>query len=151
MANTYTRLFIHVVIRTKRGFPYITSETEEELYAYIGGVIKNQGHIPIKINGVSDHIHILLVQNPTCTLSDLMREVKSESSRMINEKGWTRRRFRWQAGYGAFSCDHHSADVVVKYIEGQKRHHVRELTFREEYEKFLDDYDVNWDARYVED
>jgi len=151
MANTYTRLYIHVVIRTKKGFPFLSSIFDEELYAYIGGVIKNQGHIPIKINGVADHIHILLIQNPTGCLSDLMREVKSESSRLINERGWVRGRFRWQTGYGAFSCDHHSVDVVVKYIERQNEHHADGRTFQSEYERFLDDYKVDWDKRYVSD
>lgn len=150
MANTYTRLYIHVIIRVKRGGPKIRSEFENELYAYIGGIIKNQGHISVKINGVADHVHILMIQRPVDCLSDLMREVKSESSRRINEMGWVRGRFRWQGGYGAFSCDHHSADVVEKYIEGQKEHHARGRSFREEYQKLLDDYKVDWDERYVD-
>jgi len=70
---------------------------------------------------------------------------------MINEKGWLPRRFRWQVGFGAFSCDHHSVDVVARYIERLKEHHARGSSYREEYQKFLDDYEVDWDERYVED
>jgi len=151
MANTYTRLYVHVIIRVKRGYPKIRTEFEDELYGYIGAIIRNQGHLPVKINGVANHIHILLSLRPTSGLSDLMREVKSESSRMINEKGWVRGRFRWQVGFGAFSCDHHSVDVVVRYIERQKEHHAKGRSFREEYEKYLEDYDVDWDEKYVED
>ncbi len=151
MANTYTRLYIHVVIRIKRGYPHIKKEFEKELYAYMGAIIRNQGHIPVRINGVSDHVHIIFIQKPIDGLSALMREIKSESSRMINEKGWVRARFKWQAGYGAFSCDHHSVDKIVRYIERQKEHHSRGCSFRDEYEKFLDDYGVDWDAKYIED
>jgi len=151
MANTYTRLYVHVTIRVKRGFPRIKPNLEEELYAYMGGIISNQGHIPIKINGTSDHLHLLLAQNPKTSLSDLMREVKSESSRMINEKGWVKGRFRWQIGFGAFSCNHHSVDTVVRYIERQKEHHGSGSSYLDEYKKFLDDYEVDWDERYIED
>lgn len=151
MANTYTRLYIHVVIRVKRGHPQIKEAFEEELCAYIGAIIRNQGHIPVRINGVSDHVHILFIQKPVDNLSALMREVKSESSRMINEKGWVRGRFRWQLGYGAFSCDHHSVDKIERYIRGQKEHHSRGCKFREEYEQFLEDYGVDWNEKYIED
>ncbi|MCF7807077.1 MAG: transposase [Candidatus Marinimicrobia bacterium] len=151
MANTYTRVYLHVIIRVKRGHPRIKPTFEKELYGYIGAIIKNQGHFPVRINGVSNHIHILLIFKPVGDLSALMREVKSESSRMINEAGWTRRKFRWQVGFAAFSCDHHSVDVVVKYIEKQKEHHAKGRTFRAEYQEFLDMYGVDWNERYLED
>jgi len=151
MANTYTRLYVHAVIRVKRGYPRIKTAFEKELHAYIGGIIKNRGHIPVTINGVSDHVHILFIQRPIESLSGIMREVKSESSRLINEQKWVRRKFRWQVGYGAFSINHHNVDKVVGYIKRQNEHHAKGPTFREEYEKFLDDYGIDWDVRYVED
>lgn len=151
MANTYTRLFVHVIIRVKRGHPKINSKFEADLYAYLGAVIRNQGHQPVKINGVANHVHLLIIQRPSACLSDLMREVKSESSRMINENGWVRGRFKWQVGFGAFSCDHHSIDKTVRYIEMQKEHHARGRSFREEYLKFLDDYGNKIDEQYIED
>jgi len=151
MANTYTRLYIHVIIRTKRGHPTIKKEFEEELYAYIGGIIKNQGQIPIQINGVSNHIHLLLILRPATALSDLMREVKSESSRLINERRWVKGRFRWQVGFGAFSCDYRSVGSVKRYIDRQKVHHAKGATFRQEYEKFLAEYGVDWEQQYLED
>ncbi|MCF7823862.1 MAG: IS200/IS605 family transposase [Candidatus Marinimicrobia bacterium] len=150
MANTYTRLYVHVVIRTKRGYPKIKTELEDELYGYIGAIIKNQGHIPIRINGISDHIHLLLAQNPSKSLSDLMREIKSESSRMINERHLTRGRFRWQIGFGAFSCDHHSVDRVVQYIANQKEHH-KKVTYMNEYLKYLKQYGIDYAQKYLED
>ena len=150
MANTYTRLYVHVVIRTKRGYPKIKTELEDELYGYIGAVIKNQGHIPNKINGISDNIHLLLAQNPSKSLSDLMREIKSESSRMINARHLTRGRFRWQIGYGAFSCDHHSVDRVVQYIANQKEHH-KTVSYMDEYLKYLRQYDIDYVQEYLED
>ena len=150
MANTYTRVYVHVIIRVKRGHPQIKPEFEKDLYSYMGAIIRNQGHQVIKINGVANHVHLLLILKPTGGLSDLMREVKSESSRMINEKSLVRGRFRWQVGFGAFSCDHHSIEKTVRYIEGQKEHHARHGTFREEYLRFLDDYGIEWDKRYIE-
>ncbi len=150
MANTYTRVYVHVIIRVKRNHPFIQREFENELYAYIGGIIKNQGHIPIRINGVHDHVHMLLALRPTHSLSDLMREVKSESSRMINEMAWVAGRFRWQTGFGAFSCDHHSVDRVVRYISNQKEHH-RKSSYLDEYRSFLEAYQVEYIERYLED
>ena len=150
MANTYTRVYLHVIIRTKRGYPFIGSDFEDELYAYLGGIIKNQGHLPIKINGVKDHIHLLFAHKPVGTLSDLMREVKSESSRLINENKWVKRRFRWQVGFGAFSCDHRGVDRVVKYIDNQKEHH-RQISYLDEYRKLLKESGIEYDERYLVD
>jgi len=126
-------------------------EFEKDLYAYMGAIIRNQGHIPVRINGISDHVHILFIQKPIDNLSALMREVKSETSRIINEKGWVKSRFRWQVGFGAFSCDHHNVEKIDRYIVRQKEHHAGGITFREEYVKFLDDYQVDWNQQYIED
>ncbi len=150
MANTYTRIYLHIVIRIKRGHPIIKADFEEKLYAYIGGIIKNQGHLPVRINGYRDHVHILFAQRPTSTLSDLMREVKSDSSRMVNEEGWTRRKFRWQTGFGAFSCDHHNLERIIQYIKRQKEHHTRH-SYIDEYRKILRDYEVEYVEKYLED
>jgi len=150
MANTYTRIYLHIVMRIKRGHPFIRAEFEDELYAYLGGIIKNQGHLPIKINGVKDHLHVLFAQKPVSALSDLMREVKSESSHLINKKQWVRGQFRWQVGYGAFSCDHRGVDRVVQYINNQKEHH-RKVPYLEEYRTLLKEHGIDYDERYIVD
>lgn len=145
MANTYSKTYIHVIFAVRGRQNLISAKWEEELYSYITGIIKNKGQKLIRINGMPDHLHLLIGIQPDQALSDLVRDIKSNSSRFINDKKWINGKFEWQRGFGAFSLSHSHLTTAINYIGHQKEHHKRS-TFREEYENFLKKYDVEYKA-----
>lgn len=150
MANTYSQITIQLVFAVRNREAMITPAFREPLHKYISGIIKNQHQKLLTINSVSDHIHILIGQSPSCCLSDLVREIKSESSRFINENKYSKFRFYWQEGFGAFSYSRSQRDVVIKYIMNQEIHHTKN-TFKEEYLEFLKEFDIDFEQVYLFD
>ena len=150
MANTFTQIYVHVVFSVKQRISLIQNSWREELHKYITGIIRNEGHKLLAINSMPDHIHILISLKPDASLSELIRDVKANSSKWINEKKFVKTKFSWQEGFGAFSCSHSQLDKVIHYIQSQNEHH-KERTFREEYISFLKKYDVSYDPKYVFD
>lgn len=120
---------------------------KEELYRYITGIVQNQGHKVLAINGMPDHVHLFFGMRPAQSLSDLMRAVKGDSSKWINDKRFVRGRFSWQEGYGAFSYSKSHVPNVIQYIRNQENHH-RKRTFIEEYHELLEKFEVPFEARY---
>ena len=104
----------------------IEPEFKEELYKYITGIVRNQKQKLIAINGVSDHVHILIGLRPAMALADLEENIKTDSSKFINHNKWVHGRFSWQEGYGAFSYGHSQLDRVIRYIQNQEKHHERQ-------------------------
>lgn len=135
MANTYSQLYIQIVFAVKGRQNLIAHQWKDELYKYITGIISNEGQKLIAINGMPDHIHILIGLKPNKSISDLVRDIKANSSRFINEKRWIKGKFEWQTGFGAFSYSHSHLDKIVQYIKNQERHHVKK-SFKEEYVAF---------------
>lgn len=121
---------------------------KDELYKYITGIIQKQKHKLVIINGVNDHIHILLGYRPHQSLSDLLQDIKGSSSKWINENKLTKIKFAWQEGYGAFSYSHSHLSKVISYIKNQEQHH-KKITFMNEYRSFLKSYEVEFDERYI--
>ena len=121
---------------------------EEELYKYITGIIRNQGHKLLAINGMPDHVHILIGMRPVQSLSDLLQDIKGDSSKWINQKKFVKGRFSWQEGFGAFSYSKSHVDNVIEYIKNQKEHH-KKRSFIEEYLDFLEKFNVDYDERYI--
>ena len=150
MANTYTQIYIMVVFGVKGRQNLIRNEIESEIYKYISGIINNRGQKIFQITGISDHIHILIGLKPDCSLSDLVRDIKANSSKFINEKKWFIGKYHWQSGYGAFSYSHSQIDNVCKYIKNQKEHH-RKISFKEEYRQQLDSFGIDYDEKYIFD
>jgi len=148
MANTYTQLYVHLVFAVMGRASLISPKWKVDLYKYITGIVTNKQQKLMAINGMSDHIHILISTKPDCNLSDLVRDIKANSSKHINEQSWVNSRFEWQKGFGAFSVSSSQVDRTVKYIENQEKHHGRK-TFKEEYIEFLNTYDVDFDERYI--
>ncbi len=148
MANTYTQIYIMLVFGTKGRNNLITDEHEEEIYKYISGIIRNKAQKLLQINGMPDHIHILVSLKPDNSISGLVRDIKSNSSKFINEKKWFVGKFHWQKGFGAFSYSRSQIDDVVHYIKNQKEHH-KKISFKEEYKKLLDLYGIEYDERYI--
>lgn len=148
MANTYTQIHIQAVFAVQHRRSLIRDTWKDELYQYITGIIQNNGHKMLQINGMPDHVHILFGMRPTQSLSDLMKQVKQDSSGWINRKGFIPGRFSWQSGYGAFSYARSQLPLVIWYIQNQEKHHARK-TFREEYMALLKTHGVDFDDRYV--
>ena len=150
MADTYSKIYIHVIFAVKGRQNLISTKWDDELYSYITGIVKNKGQKLIRINGMPDHLHLLLGIKPDLALSDLVRDIKSNSSRFINNKKWINGKFEWQQGFGAFSLSHSQLTSAIRYIDNQKEHH-KKSTYREEYEKFLKMYEVEYKPQYLFD
>ncbi|OQB64326.1 MAG: Transposase IS200 like protein [Bacteroidetes bacterium ADurb.Bin141] len=148
MANTYTQLYFHVVFSPKGRANLISAKWKEELYKYITGIITNKNQKLIAINGMPDHIHLLVGTKPDCSLSDLIRDVKANSSRFINEKKWIQGKFEWQQGFGAFTLGHSQLDTIINYIRNQEEHH-KTKSFREEYIEFLKRYEIDFKTEFI--
>jgi len=148
MANTYSQIHLQFVFAVKHRHSLIHTKWKEELHQYITGIILNQGHKLLAINGMPDHIHIFIGMRPNQSVSDLLQEIKRSSSLWINQKGFVNGKFEWQEGYGAFSYSKSHVDQVIKYIENQEDHH-KKITFREEYTDFLQKFEIDYDERYI--
>ena len=148
MANTYTQIYIQIVIVVKGRHCLIPSAKKENLYKYMTGIIRNKKHKLISINGVPNHIHFLIGLNPAEALSDLVKEVKRCSTNYVNEQRWLHGRFSWQEGYGGFSYSRSQLDKVIKYIENQEKHHQKK-TFREEYIEMLKKFEVVFYEKFI--
>ena len=120
MANTYTQIHIHFVFAVKFRKAVIGNDWKAELYKYITGIIKNNNHKLLAINGVSDHVHILIGIRPAQSISDLMKNIKQDSSKWINASKFSKSHFEWQEGYGAFSYSKSQLNAVVTYIQKQE-------------------------------
>lgn len=151
MAQSLAKVYLHLVFSTKHRQNFILPKVETALYAYIGGVIKNLRGIPIKINGMPDHIHILATLPRTITLAKFLEEIKRSSSKWIKTQGKEFVDFSWQGGYGVFSVSQSKVDVVSNYISNQKAHHHHQKSFKEELIEFLEQYDVEYDEKYLWD
>ncbi|GAB3778091.1 hypothetical protein GCM10028818_26360 [Spirosoma horti] len=148
MPNTYTQIYLHTVFAVKHRYGLIQQAWKEDLYRYMTGIVQNQGHKLLAINGMSDHIHVFVGINPKQSISDMMQDLKGDSSKWINEKRLVKGHFEWQTGYGAFSYSQSQIDSVVHYILNQEEHH-RKRTFAEEYTLFLQKFAVPYDDRYL--
>jgi putative transposase len=148
MANTYTQIYVQVVFAVSGRQCLIAKEFKEELYKYITGIVRQENQKLIAINGMADHVHLLLGLNPDLALSNLVRQIKASASGFTNSKQWVRGRFSWQEGFGAFSCSHSQVPVVARYIENQEAHHAKR-SFKNEYLDLLEKFNVEYDDRYI--
>ncbi len=147
MAGTYSQVYLQFVFAVKRRQCLIDPLWEEQLYKYITGIITNKGHKLIAINGMPDHIHIL-IGFKSGEISDLVREIKKSSNTFINESKFCKEKFEWQSGYGVFSYHQSMLSTIANYIENQKKHHGKK-SFKHEYKEFLDAYQIEYDERYL--
>jgi putative transposase len=150
MAGTYTKLYYHIVFSTKHRKPFIRADFEAELHKYVAGIIRNLGGSCIEINGTADHVHILALLAPKLALSDVLRDIKANSSRWIHEKFPKLLDFAWQDGFSAFSVSTSQVPEVLAYITNQKDHHL-ERDFKAELLALLQRHGVEYDERYIWD
>ena len=148
MAGTFSQLYVQVVFAVKGRENLIKKEFRTEIFEYIAGIIKGKNQKPIIVNGVGDHVHLFVGLRPSMSISDLVRDVKNNSSNFINSKKYVAGRFSWQEGYAAFSYSQSQIDSVFNYIQNQESHHQRR-TFREEYLDMLVKFQVQYDEKYL--
>ena len=148
MADTYSQIYTHIIFTVRGKENLIPKRHKDELFKYITGIVTRRGQKLIRINGMSDHLHILIGLKPSMRLSDLVRDIKSNSSKFINDGRWVRGKFAWQNGFGAFSYGHSQLDRVIQYIENQERHH-KKYAFKEEYLNFLRLFNVSINEKYL--
>ena len=148
MANTFSQIYIQTVFAVSGRLSLIRPEFKEDLYKYITGIVRNKRQKLIAINGMSDHVHILIGLRPAMALADLVEDIKTGSSKYINRNKWVRGRFSWQEGYGAFSYGHSQLDTIIRYIRNQEHHH-RRRSFKEEYLAWLKKYEIPFEDKYV--
>ncbi|HZH32934.1 MAG TPA: IS200/IS605 family transposase [Pyrinomonadaceae bacterium] len=146
MPHTFTNLLSHMIFSTKDRAPLITADLKPGLHAYMGGIIRELKGRALIVNGTSDHVHLLVSLSPTLSLADVMRVLKTNSSRWAHAA--SRAAFNWQPGYGAFSVSHSNMQTVAEYIAHQEEHH-RTLTFQDEYILFLRKHGVSYDENNV--
>lgn len=148
MAGTYSQIYIQIVFAVKGRQNLIGKEWQEELNKYISGIITNKGHKSMIVNGVSDHIHVFVGLKPSMAISDLVRDIKNNSSNFINDKKLVSGKFSWQEGYGAFSYAQSQVKAVYNYILNQEAHH-KKKTFKDEYHDFIEEFEIDYNEKYL--
>ena len=149
MASTLVKIDVHLIFHVRSTGVTMREEDLDRIFAYIGGVIRGLGGLPIEVGGRPDHVHILCSLPKTMALADFVRAVKAESSKWMKSLDECRYgKFSWQEGYGAFSVSPSLLDRTVQYIRRQAEHH-RRWSFKDEYVKFLDAYGIQYDERFI--
>jgi putative transposase len=148
MAQSYTNLLDHILFSTAERRPSITVEIEPRLHEYMGGIVKSNGGIPLAINGMPDHVHLLAKLRQDVALSDFLRELKSVSSGWVHDTFPQAGKFGWQNGYTAFTVSKSQAVKVATYIRNQKQHH-RKTGSVDELKMLLRAHGVDFDEKYL--
>lgn len=150
MAQSLSKLFVHIIFHIKKSSCTIRTIDTKELYAYMASTIKTTQSISILINGVENHVHVLCVMSKNIALAKLVEDIKRNSSRWIKTKDSYYKNFTWQGGYAGFSVSSSLYDKTKLYIENQEEHH-KKLSFKDEYILFLCEYCVDYDEKYLWD
>lgn len=148
MADTYSQLYIHYIFAVQNRLSLIYENWQSDLYKYITGIVTQQRHKLFAINGIPDHLHVLVSMNPKQAPSDLMYHVKLSSSLWINEQKLAKGKFAWQEGFGAFTYSQSQIPTIARYIENQQKHHLKE-TFIEDYKSLLSSSEVEYNEEYI--
>ncbi|HWZ14488.1 MAG TPA: IS200/IS605 family transposase [Mucilaginibacter sp.] len=148
MPNSYTQIHIQFVFAVKYRTALIGKDWKEKLHQYITGIFQENNHKMLQINSMPDHIHIFIGMRPHQSISSLIQNVKTESSKWIKAQNFGCQSFAWQEGYGAFSYSKSQVHDVIRYIQNQEMHHTKE-TFLDEYKKFLKVFEIEWDEQYI--
>lgn len=142
MGNTYHSINLHLIFSCKERRPLITHDIQERLYSYIGGILRKRDCVLLEAGGVSDHVHLLIGMPPRHALSDVMRELKSNSSKWVHET-FPDREFGWQDGYGVFSVSISKLKPTREYIQTQEAHHAK-TSFQDELRWFVESHGLQY-------
>ena len=146
MTRSFCRLWVHAVFVTKERAPFIAQEAEHLIYDHLAQQLRRYECVPLIINGMPDHVHLLFLQNYKMSLAEIFHKVKGETSFWINSKGILPTRFTWQDGSGGFTVSEQNVAMIKNYIRNQKSHHAKK-TFQQEYEEFLREYNMHPDVK----
>ena len=147
MPNTYTQLYVQIVFAVKGRKSLIEKQHREQIHQFITGIVQKRGQKMLAIFCMPDHIHLLIGFKPSVSLSDLVRDIKTNSTIFIKQNRFTPYRFEWQEGFGAFTYAHSQLDSVCKYILNQEEHH-QKRNFKTEYLDFLEKFDIPNEKQY---
>ena len=149
MPQSLALVLLHIIFSTKNRMPLLQSaELRSEVHAYLTATLQGLGCIPLQVGGVADHVHILCALSRRITIADLIRVLKTRSTKNLKEKGHGV--FGWQTGYGAFSVSQSARQSVLSYIAEQETHH-RQMSFQEEFRALLNKHGIGFDGRYIWD
>jgi REP element-mobilizing transposase RayT len=146
MSHTCGNILVHLIFSTKARRPLITADLEKDLFAYLGGIVRGMNGTALIVNGIANHVHMLLRIRPICSVAEVTRVVKTNSSRWAREQGHIN--FAWQTGYGAFSVSESNVGSVTNYIAAQKEHH-KKYSFEDEFLSFLKKNHIEYDEKYL--
>ena len=146
--NVYSQLLVQIVFATKYREHFLKKEFRIEVWKYMCKTITNLGHKCLIVNGVEDHVHLLVGMKPFMSVSDLVKEIKRSSTDFINDNNWTRKPFRWQGGYGVFSYNMSHLNIIYNYIANQEEHHSKK-SFKNEYLELLKSFDIKFEDQYL--
>ena len=151
MPQSLSNVIVHIIFSTKDRYPFLHSgEIRLEMHRMLGGISRDLDCKPLIVGGVADHVHILARQARTITLADWIKELKRQSTLWVRSRSPDHGDFHWQAGYGAFSIGRSQVEEVRHYIQKQEEHH-RKSTFQDEFRRFLEKYEMEYDERFVWD
>ena len=150
MPQSFAAVYLHLVFSTKNRLPLLTPDLAPRVYEYLGGVSRGSSCQLLTVGGMPDHVHLLVSIGREITIADLVKEVKSASSRWVHDTFADRPTFGWQSGYAAFSVSPSQLDRVTQYIANQEERH-RTRTFQDEFRELLTRHRIEWDERYVWD
>ena len=148
MPRTFSQIYLQVVFAVQGRQNLIGKSWKEDLNKYISGIITNKDQKSIIVNGTSDHIHLFIGLKPSMNISELVRDIKNNSSNFINKNGFVKGKFAWQESYGVFSYSHSQINQVYNYILNQEQHHHKK-TFKEEYIEFLQKFEIEYDEKHL--
>ncbi|MEO6638429.1 MAG: IS200/IS605 family transposase [Ginsengibacter sp.] len=148
MSNTYTKLHIQFVFAVKYRASLIDNEWKEDLLKYITGIFQHNDHKMLQINSMPDHIHIFIGMRPHQSISSLVQNVKTESSKWIKAQNFCKNSFNWQDGFGAFSYSKSHVSNVIRYIQNQEIHHRKETSL-DEYRRMLQLFEIDYEEKYI--
>ncbi len=147
MANTYTQLHIQLIFAVKYRIGLIQPHWKEHLHKYMTGIFEANQHKVLQVNSMPDHLHIFIGQRPHQAISDIVQNVKSESTKWLKAEGFSPA-FAWQQGFGAFSYAKSQVPTVIRYIQNQQVHHKKQ-SFLDEYREHLTKFEIEWNERYI--
>ncbi len=148
MAQSLSKVYVHITFSTKDRQHLIDENIRESLFSYLGGVCKGLECNPVRVGGYSNHVHILCLLSKKIAQMDLLEEIKKQSSKWMKTQGNEYSSFYWQDGYGIFSVNPTQVNVVVEYIKNQEEHH-KTISFQDELRAFLNKYKIDYDERYI--
>jgi putative transposase len=148
--GNFTQMYVHLIFAVKNCDAMLNKEIRARVFEYISAIITNMDQKPIIVNGVSNHVHILIGFNSSISISDTVHEIKRSSSLFINKEKLCKGKFAWQEGYGGFTYSRSQLDNVYRYIQNQEKHHEKS-SFKSEYVQFLKKFEVEYDERFLFD